>query len=250
MSKPRADIILPAYNEEECIEDSVSKSYNFCKNHLQDYDWKIIVADNNSNDNTLKLAKELSKKYDRVTYNYIDKKGRGRSLVKVWGESDADICAYMDIDLSTDLKHVPEMLDAIYKKGYDLAVGSRNLPESDVIDRGLKRTIISKGYILVLKLLTWTDISDAQCGFKAISKKAKDKLLKVMNPDNWRGSAWFFDTELLIIAKKAGYKVIDIPVKWIDDPGSTVHIVQDAIEDLRGIWRLLRTRPWKKLKRD
>lgn len=250
MKKTTIDIILPAYNEEEAVEKSVNQLRDFCLKNMNRYEWKIIVADNNSKDRTLEIAKELSQKYKGVTYDHLDKKGRGRSLMKVWSNSNSDICCYMDMDLSTDISHLPDLISAIVDDGYDIAIGSRNLKKSQVIGRTFKRTVISKSYILILKILTGVNISDAQCGFKALNRKVVNTIFPLMNPDNWRGSAWFMDTEMLVIAKKAGYRVCEIPVKWVDDAGSTVHIVQDALEDLRGIWRLQTTRPWRKIKKE
>lgn len=250
MDKKSVDLVIPMYNEEEQIEWSVTTLRKFAQEHLQDYNWRIIVADNASKDSTLEKAKMLSDQYPEVNYHHMTRKGRGHSLVAVWGESQSDVHVYMDTDLSTDLKHLPVIIDKVTKEGYDLAVGSRNLPKSNV-DRGLKRTIISKGYITIIKLFMGVSFSDAQCGFKAISNAAKEKLFPLLRPETWDqgkvGSAWFFDTELLVIADKAGMKIYDEPVTWKDDPGSTVHIFKDAMEDLRGLWRLTRTKPWKKL---
>jgi glycosyltransferase involved in cell wall biosynthesis len=248
MAKKTVDIVIPVYNEEECVEDTINKLRAFCSKNLSDYDWKVVIADNKSTDNTPKIAKKLSKKYSDVTFDRLEEKGRGRALVKVWGQSKADVCCYMDADLSTDIKHIPELVNAIGEEGYDIAAGSRNLKESEVKDRGLKRTIISKGYIFLLRIFIGAKISDAQCGFKAIGKKVREQILPSMNPDNWGYSAWFFDTELMIVGQKAGFKIKEIPVKWTDDPGSTVHVFRDAYEDIRGIIRLNLTRPWRKVK--
>ena len=248
--KKTVDLVIPMYNEEEQIEWSITTLRKFARENLQNYDWKIIVADNASKDRTLEIAKALAEKYPEVGFHHMDIKGRGKSLVKVWGDSKSDICAYMDTDHSTDLKHLPVIINKIANEGYDIAIGSRNLPNSDV-ERSLKRTIISKGYITIIKLFMGIHFSDAQCGFKAASRQSIDKIFPLLEPDKWDGgkigSAWFFDTEFLVIADKAGFKIYEEPVKWTEDPGTTVHIMRDAIEDLRGLWRLKWSRPWMRL---
>lgn len=250
MNKNAVDLVIPMYNEEKQVEWSATTLHDFASTHLNEYEWRIIIADNASTDNTLELAKQLSKKYPRISYHHMTRKGRGHSLIEVWGGSNSEILVYMDTDLATDLKHLPVIIEKIDKEQYDLAVGSRNLPHSKV-NRGLKRTIISKGYIALIKLFMGVSFSDAQCGFKAISQQAKKRLFPLLEPEKWDngnvGSAWFFDTELLVIADKAGFKIYDEAVAWTDDPDSTVHIFKDALEDIRGLWRLHKTKPWRKL---
>lgn len=253
-SKLRVDLVIPMYNEEEQIEWSVTTLRDFALQNLMEYNWRIVVADNASKDKTLEIAKKLSDQYQEVTYHHMEIKGRGKSLVEVWGKSDADICAYMDTDHSTDLKHLPVIIGKIAHEGYDIAIGSRNLPGS-VVNRGFKRTFISKSYITIIKMIMLFGVhfSDAQCGFKAASRKAINEIFPLLEPDKWDGgkigSAWFFDTEFLVIADKAGYKIYEEPVKWTEDPGTTVHIVRDAVEDIRGLLRLQWKRPWRKIKK-
>jgi glycosyltransferase involved in cell wall biosynthesis len=248
-------ILLPAYNEEEQIETSVKKLHNYCINNLNEYDWNIIIGDNNSKDNTLKKAKKLSKKFKRVNYIHLNQKGRGRIIMKSWGESDADICIYMDMDLSTDLKHIKSLIKAIDKKDFDIAIGSRNLINSEVKKRGLKRTLFSKAYIFLIKLIHKVAFTDSNCGFKAASRKSINLIFPLIQPHYWdkgnsNGSAWFWDVEFLIIADKIGLSIFEEGVKWTDDPGTTVNIIRDSKEHFRGILRLKKNRPWERFKRN
>ncbi len=144
----------------------------------------------------------------------------------------------MDVDLSTDLKHFPSLVRSL-TRGYDIATGSRNAHGARVYGRGLLRTITSKGYIFLIKLFFWVHFSDAQCGFKAVTKKVVHQLIPGI-----RDNAWFFDSELLIVGEKSGYRIYEEPVTWIDNPGSTVRVMKTAQGDLEGLWRLFITRPW------
>jgi len=229
------DAVIPVYNEEHVLAESVATLHAFLSEHLP-YDWRILVADNASSDGTLALAQGLSEQYRRVACVHLDQKGRGRALRKAWLESKADIVAYMDVDLSTEIEAFPALVHAIAEEGYDLATGSR-LAHGSRTTRSFKREAISRIYNLIIKTIMWTRFSDAQCGFKAISRRAADVLVPLV-----QNNEWFFDTELLVLAEKKGYRIKDIPVKWIEDPDTRVKLVETVREDLRGLWRL-RTRP-------
>lgn len=239
VKKPSLNIVLPVYNEQLELEGSVEKLADFLKNNLQDFTWQITIADNASTDNTWKIARNLIVKNKQIKAIHLDQKGRGRAVKTAWKEFKTDISAYMDIDLSTDLKHLPNLVRPLIHK-YDLAIGTRNAKGSHVYGRSLLRTITSKGYILLIKIFFWVHFSDAQCGFKAVSRKIVDKVVPLV-----RDNAWFFDTELLLLSEKMGYLIYEEPVTWIDNPGSTVRVLKTAQGDLKGLWRLFIGRPWR-----
>ena len=228
------DVVIPVYNEEAALPTSVAKLREFLRDNLS-LPWTIVIADNGSIDHTLAVAQELAAQYPDVTYIHLPEKGRGRALRKAWLESTADIVSYMDVDLSTDLKAFPPLVGAI-ADGYDVAIGSR-LSSSSATKRSLKREFISRCYNLLIKAMFFTRFSDAQCGFKAMSHKAVQELVPlIVNQE------WFFDTELLILAEKKGYRVKEIAVEWLEDPDTRVNIRKTVMEDLKGLWRL-RTHP-------
>ncbi len=239
--KPSVNIVIPVYNEEKELAASVGTLRDYLRNHLPDFSWHITVADNASKDKTLVIAKQLSQKFPEVSYVHLPKKGRGRAVKQVWSTDDADIETYMDVDLSTDLKHLPPLVRAL-TRGYDIAIGTRNARGSRVYGRTLLRTLTSKTYITLIKLFFWVHFSDAQCGFKAVTRRVIRDVIPHIE-DN----AWFFDSELLIVAEKIGYRIYEEPVTWIDNPGSTVRVMKTAQGDLAGLWRLFKTRPWRRL---
>lgn len=230
----RVDAVLPVYNEQHVLERSVTALYTYLEEHLP-YDWRIVIADNASTDETLRVARDLSGRLARVEVLHLDKKGRGRALRAAWLGSAADVVSYMDVDLSTDLAAYPPMIRAVAEEGYDLATGRRLGRGARVEQRKLQREITSRGYNLLIKLGFRTHFTDAQCGFKAVSRRAAAALLPLI-----RDNEWFFDTELLILADKKGYRITQIPVHWVDDPDSRVKVVDTALKDLRGLWRLKR----------
>jgi len=229
------DIVIPVYNEEVALSRSIATLKNFLKEHAS-FSWRIVIADNASTDKTLDIAKELSEQDTNVTYVHLDLKGRGRALKKAWLESDADIVSYMDVDLSTELEALPLLVNAI-EDGYGVAIGSRLIRDSEVIGRSLKREITSRGYNLLIKLIFSPKFADAQCGFKAV----RIDVVKAIVP-YIENNEWFFDTELLLLTTKKGYRIKEIPVKWTDDPDTRVDVVKTAIEDIKGLLRV-RFRP-------
>jgi glycosyltransferase involved in cell wall biosynthesis len=237
---PSVDITIPVYNEEKELEKSVLTLADYLARNLSDFQWCISIADNASTDNTLKIAQTLEKKYPYVHAIHLPQKGRGRAVKYVWTHSKADYVAYMDVDLSSDLKHFPNLVHAL-QRGYDIAIGSRNTHGSRVYGRNLLRSITSKGYITLIKLFFWVHFSDAQCGFKAVTREVVNELIPLID-DN----GWFFDSELLIVGEKLGYRIYDEPVTWIDNPGSTVRVWKTAQGDLEGLVRLFKTRPWQR----
>jgi glycosyltransferase involved in cell wall biosynthesis len=239
VKKPSVNIVIPVYNEEGELAQSIETLREYLRTNLTDFTWQIMIADNASKDKTLAIAKNLSKKFPEVFYVHLPQKGRGRAVKHVWMRDGADIEAYMDVDLSTDLKHVPPLVQSL-TRGYDIAIGTRNANGSRVYGRSNLRNMTSKVYILLIKLFFWVHFSDAQCGFKAVTRRVVDDLLPYI-----KDNEWFFDTELLVIAEKMGYRIYEEPVTWIDNPGSTVRVMRTAQGDLAGLWRLFKERPWK-----
>lgn len=237
--KLSVNIVLPVYNEEVELESSVSTLVRFAAKQLTDFRWRITIADNASTDNTLAVARKLAASLSHVSVEHLDQKGRGRAVKQVWKKGKDDLLVYMDIDLSTDLFHLPPILHSL-ERGFDIAIGSRNAKGAKVYGRGLLRSITSKGYISLIKLLFWVHFTDAQCGFKAVTRKVVRDLIPSISDNEW-----FFDSELLIVGEKSGYRIYEEPVKWIDNPGSTVRVMHTALGDLEGLWRLFRTKPWK-----
>ncbi|MFP6568195.1 MAG: dolichyl-phosphate beta-glucosyltransferase [Dehalococcoidia bacterium] len=231
--KKTLDVVIPVLNEARALADSVNALAAFLSNNLNDYEWAVVVADNGSTDATPSICQSLSEQDSRVRHVRLEQRGRGRALKRAWAESNADIVAYMDVDLSTDLSALPQTIAAVDGEGYDIAIGSRLKRGAQVIGRSFKRELISRSYSLIFRAMFLAGFQDAQCGFKAVSRRAADDVAPLV-VDN----GWFFDTEMLLIAEKNGYRIKEIPVKWTDDPDSRVKIISTAREDIKGLLRL------------
>jgi putative flippase GtrA len=227
------DIVIPVYNEAHDLAASVHRLSDYLAESFP-YPYRIVVADNASTDRTWLIAEELTTDLPHVEALHLDAKGRGRALREAWLTSTADVVAYMDVDLSTDLKALLPLVAPLVSGHSDVAIGTRLARGSRVL-RGPKREFISRSYNLLLRTVLGVSFSDAQCGFKAVRRDVADRLLPMVEDNNW-----FFDTELLVLAQRAGLRIHEVPVDWTDDPGTTVDVVATAAEDLHGIVRLMR----------
>lgn len=240
--KSSVNVVLPVYNEAAELAASTATLVRFLSKNLTDFSWHVTIADNASTDRTLRIARELSRTYKDVSVEHLTQKGRGRAVKHVWRKGTYDYLAYMDIDLSTDLKHLPPLLHAL-ERGFDIAIGSRNSRGARVFGRSLLRSVTSKGYIALIKMFFWVNFTDAQCGFKAVNRRVITELLPHI-----KDNEWFFDSELLIVGEKSGFRLYEEPVTWVDNPGSTVRVMKTAIGDIKGLWHLFIKKPWRNLR--
>ncbi len=230
---PDVDIVVPVYNEQDQLATHVRRLADYVAGHVP-LKVRITIADNASTDDTWAIARDLAAELPMVQAMHLPAKGRGRALRAAWQASDAKVLAYMDLDLSTDLAALLPLVAPLLTGHSDLAIGSRLAASSRVV-RGPKREILSRGYNILIRTALATRFSDAQCGFKAIRADRAALLLPLVQ-DN----GWFFDTELLVLAERAGLRIHEVPVDWVDDPDSTVDIGKTVAGDLRGIARLVK----------
>ena len=234
--RPMVDIVIPVHNEERGLRASVLRLHAYLTQQFP-FSARITIADNASTDSTPAVAAELAEELPDVRVLRLNEKGRGRALAAAWLTSDARVVSYMDVDLSTDLSALLPLVAPVISGHSQVSIGSRLVAGSRV-RRGPKREVISRVYNILLRLVLRVRFKDAQCGFKALrADVARSLLPDVVNRN------WFFDTELLVRAERAGLRIHELPVDWTDDPDSRVDIVATAIEDLRGVWRLATGRP-------
>lgn len=225
------EVVVPVHNEEHILATSVRRLHGYLRATFP-FPFRITIADNASTDRTWPAALALQAELPEVMAVHLELKGRGRALRKTWGDSDADVVAYMDVDLSTDLDAFLPLVAPLISGHSDLAIGSR-LSRGSAVVRGPKREVISRCYNLLLHTTLAAHFSDAQCGFKAARTEIVQALLPQVEDD-----AWFFDTELLLLAERNGLRIHEVPVDWVDDPDSRVDVWQTALDDLRGMARV------------
>lgn len=227
----RVQIVVPVRNEERDLAPNIRRLRSFLDTSFP-FDTDVCIAVNGSSDGTYLLAQRLAASLDGVSAVQLAEPGRGRALKAVWSASTADVLAYMDVDLSTDLNALLPLVAPLVAGHSDLAIGTRLTRGSRVV-RGPRRELISRSYNVLLHGVLGTRFSDAQCGFKALRREVAAELLPLV-----QDTSWFFDTELLVLAERAGLRIHEVPVDWVDDPDSRVALVRTALDDLRGVARV------------
>jgi putative flippase GtrA len=230
------EIVVPVYNEASTLAERITTLRAFLDAEFP-FRALVTVVDNASIDGTYGVARALAETLDGVAAMHLPRKGRGYALREAWSSSTAPVVAYMDVDLSTSLSALLPLVAPLVSGHCDVAIGSRLARGARVV-RGPKRELISRAYNLLLRVTLRGGFSDAQCGFKALRRDAALQLLPLVEDNEW-----FFDTELLVTAQRLGLRIGEVPVDWVDDPDSRVHIVSTAAGDLRGIGRMLFHRP-------
>ncbi|MGA0568257.1 glycosyltransferase [Rathayibacter sp. KR2-224] len=224
------EVVVPVYDEERSLAAGIRALHAHLTAHLPQ-SWRITIADNASTDATPRIADELAAELPQVCAVHLNERGRGRALKQVWLASPAAVVAYLDVDLSTDLAAVAPLIAPLLSGHSDLAIGTR-LDRASRVMRGGKREFISRGYNTMLRM-AGARFSDAQCGFKAMRTDVARRLLPLVED-----TGWFFDTELLLLAERAGLRIHEVPVDWVDDPQSSVDIWATAVADMRGLCRV------------
>jgi glycosyltransferase involved in cell wall biosynthesis len=232
------DVVIPVLNEAHVLAASVERVVTFLRERFH-CKWKVVIVDNGSTDGTQDVARKLCVQHPEVQFLYLMQRGRGRALRHAWLQSRAEVVCYMDVDLSTGLEHLSDLVGAIAHQGYDIATGSRLMRES-ATTRSWKREVISRIYNVFVKAVLFTRFSDAQCGFKAVSRRAVEHIIPQVVDQSW-----FFDTELLVLAEKQGFRIKDLPVVWVEDDDSRVKIFKTGWDDIKGVFRL-RRQLWKR----
>ncbi|WP_167001370.1 bifunctional glycosyltransferase family 2/GtrA family protein [Mumia sp. ZJ430] len=232
-TSPVIDVVVPVLNEAHILERSVQRLRTYLDLEVP-FACRVVIADNDSTDGTAEVAERLAATLSDVRLVRVPERGRGRALSTVWSRSDATVVAYMDVDLSTDLGALMPLVAPLLSGHSDVAIGTRLRRDSRVV-RGVKREILSRGYNALLRVVLGARFSDAQCGFKAVRTDVAKALLPYVED-----TGWFFDTELLVLAERAGLRIAEVPVDWVDDPDSRVAIASTVRDDLWGMARMAR----------
>ena len=214
-------IIIPAHNEAAALGPLVRALRGADRTGAEA---EIIIAEDGSTDGTPRVAAAIAARDKNVrVIETKERAGRGISISKAIRAARGEVAIYMDADMATDLAYLPELVAAV-DGGADIATGSRLLPGSKVSGRSALREIASRAYNLLLRLLFNTGIKDHQCGFKAFRRSSVLPLLDMV-----RDRHWFWDSELLIRARRRGLRVAEMPVAWRDRKESRVRLHSDII---------------------
>ncbi|HDR72360.1 MAG TPA: glycosyltransferase [Methanoculleus sp.] len=225
--------VIPVFNDRESLERAIPQSLAVLEGITERFE--LIVAEDGSTDGSAELVREWEERDPRVRLFHSDERlGRGKALNRAFSSARGAIVCYYDVDLATDMRHLPELIDAI-RQGADAATGSRLMKGSDVT-RTAERDIASRGYNALVRLALKSRLHDHQCGFKAFRKESLMQLLPKIQAEHW-----FWDTEVLVQAQRAGYTVREFPVRWRPGRGTTVkpRDVWEMGSDIVRLWRRL-----------
>jgi len=229
MADPEVTAIIPVFNDRRSLEIAIPQSVDVLSRITGDFE--LIIAEDGSSDGSADLVRQQGQRDPRIHLLHSDDRlGRGRALNRAISESRGKIVCYYDVDLATDMRHLPELLSAI-REGADIATGSRLMPGSDIVRTG-GREIASRSYNFLVRLFLGSRIYDHQCGFKAFNKGQIVRILPAIHSNHW-----FWDTELLVRAQRKGCIVMEFPVRWRAGKGTTVKI-SDIFEMGSSILRL------------
>lgn len=217
-------IVIPAYNEERRIPRTLARIVYYIKKN--NVDAEVIVVDDGSDDQTLALVETFTKTYDFVRIIQNSKNmGKGCAVRKGILAAKGEYILFTDADNFTPIQELKKLLQYVETGKFDIAIGSRALKESEVkIRQPLFRETMGKAFNLLVKLFLFRDFNDTQCGFKLFSRNAAQEIFSLQ-----RFNRFFFDVEVLTIAKLHGYRIKEVAVVWVNNRQSRVHAIKDSV---------------------
>ncbi|HEX3806977.1 MAG TPA: dolichyl-phosphate beta-glucosyltransferase [Gaiellaceae bacterium] len=228
------EVVVPVYNEERSLRANAELLLAYLRAEFP-FPFGIVIADNASTDTTSTIAAALQAEHSEISALHVPRKGRGLALRTAWLSSQADVVAYMDVDLSTNLTSFLPLVAPLLSGHSEVSIGTR-LGHGAHIRRQLRREVLSRGYNALIHAGFGASFSDAQCGFKAVRADVAQRLVPLVADDGW-----FFDTELLLLAERNGMRIHEVPVDWIEDLDSRVDLASTIADDLKGLWRMRRS---------
>ena len=230
---PYLSVIIPSFNEEKRLTSTLEQITAYLRK--QRYASEVIVVDDGSRDRTIEVAEEKLTGFPHRILKQGLNQGKGTAVKRGMLEAQGEFLLFTDADLSTPIEEA-ELLIARLEKGFDIAVGSRALPESRVqIHQNFLRESMGKIFNRIARLMSFKKIQDSQCGFKCFRREAARNLFQAQ-----KLKGFSFDAEILYLAQKKGYRIAEVGVTWRNSPHSRVHILKDS---LRMLWDVVRI-PW------
>ena len=228
-------LVVPVYNEAAILYNKLNILLEFLVRHNMNF--KLVISVDYSGDKSIEIVENFSKCHENVTYIvHNHKMGRGYAVREAWKLFDANYYSFIDLDLATGLQVILDSYYLLKLNKADLVTASRYV-EGAIVKRPPLRNWISIAYNKLVELIFDDKILDHQCGFKIITQLTKEKMLDQTSEDSW-----FWDTELLVLAKSQGLNVIELGVEWVEtkySKTSFIRLLDDVYLHGSGILRLL-----------
>jgi dolichyl-phosphate beta-glucosyltransferase len=240
--RPELSVIIPAFNEEKRLPGSLSRVLDYLRQ--QPFSAEVLVVDDGSRDTTAALVARLAEEDPRVRLlQYGANRGKGYAVRYGMLQARGERVLMSDADLSTPIEEL-EKLSAALDDGADIAIGSRAMPGSYLaVHQPPLRELIGRSFNLVVRILAVPGIHDTQCGFKLFTRAAARDVFSLLTVDQW-----CFDVEALLVARKMGYQIRELPITWVNEENTKVNVLRDfarTVTDLmriRARWLLRRPR--------
>jgi dolichyl-phosphate beta-glucosyltransferase len=229
---PLLSIIIPANNEERRLPSSLRRIQAFVEQ--QPYESEVLIVENGSHDRTAEVAEAFAAEHPSVRVLREARRGKGLAVRRGALEATGEFRFICDADLSMPIEEVNRFLPPAIA-AYDVAIASREAPGAIRYDEPIYRHLIGRGFNLLVRWLAVPGFHDTQCGFKCFQARAAEDLFRVQQLDGWT-----FDVELLFVALRRGYTVLEVPIPWYYIAGSRVHLVRDSLGMLVDLFRIRR----------
>lgn len=222
-------IVIPAYNEEKRIKNTLYRIINYFE--YKEFKYEIIVVNDGSTDNTVNIVKGVKNKKIKVLTNNPNM-GKGYAVKRGVLAAKKKHILFSDADLSTPIEEIEKFLP--YLHNYDVLIGSRNLKESDIqVKQPFIRSKLGKSFPFLVRCLLLKNIKDTQCGFKLFQKHTIKPIFEKQTLNGFS-----FDGEILYIAQKLNYKIKEIPITWINSLGSKVNTLKDSYKMFKDLFKI------------
>lgn len=230
MSRLTLSIIIPAYNEEQRLPQTLQTIHAFLSR--QDYAAEVLVVENGSNDRTLEIAKDYSQQMNEIRALHCEQRGKGWAVIQGMKEAGGDYRFICDADLSMPIEEVNRFFPPLLEDA-PVAIASREAKGAIRHNEPEYRHIIGRVFNLMVRLIVLPGLQDTQCGFKCFRKDAAEAIFPRMT-----NTGWTFDVEALVIARQLGYVIHEVPIEWYYNPQSKVRVLRDSTQMVLDLIRI------------
>jgi glycosyltransferase involved in cell wall biosynthesis len=233
-------VIVPAYNEEQRLPDSLRRIVGYLEK--QEYTSEVVVVDDGSEDGTAQVVEEMMTELPILSLIRTEHRGKGHAVKRGMLAGRGEYLFICDADLSMPIEELYKFLPPVLE-GYDVAIASREIPGARRYDEPSHRHFMGRVFNWMVRLFAVRGFQDTQCGFKCFRREAARDVFTCQTMDGWG-----FDVEVLFIAQKRGYVIVEVPINWYYSANSRIHPVRDSVGMFTEVLKI-RLNDWKGLYR-
>lgn len=227
---PFLSIIIPAYNEENRLPNTLEQIFSFLSK--QNYSYEVLVVENGSADRTFEIAKEFTKQFDKLIVIHEENRGKGNAVRRGMLEAKGEYRFICDADLSMPIDELNKFLPP-QLNDFDIAIGSREAKGAIRFNEPRYRHLGGRAINFLIQLLILPNLNDTQCGFKCFQAETAESLFRQQTL-----MGWSFDFEILYLARRKKLRIKEIPIHWYFDANSKVNAIRDALVMIADIFRI------------